>query len=230
MAGSLTIARHTATVRKQTPYFYQQNSEILQSIPNTPYWGVTLSTDLKFVIHLTIDVVKSYQCLAFVRRNLTYCPEKLRRLSYISLIRSKLEYSSSVWDPTCARTFTNWKWSSVGLYVLLILTVIMTAVYHKWLKISTYHLWKTEEKWIKLTLLYKIRNNLICINENGYLERADSRTRDASRNYKLKSDKTELFKHSFFTNTPKIWNNLPSVIKYTQSLEQFKTAVRQHFQ
>ena len=66
--------------------------------PSLPYLGVTLSTDLKFA--------KSYQCLAFVRRNLKYCPEKLRRLSYISLIRSKLEYSSSVWDPTCARTFT----------------------------------------------------------------------------------------------------------------------------
>ena len=63
-----------------------------------------------------------------------------------------------------------------------------------------------------------------------YLETADSCTRDASRNYNLKSDKTEPFKHSFFTNTPKIWNNLPSVIKDTQSLEQFTTAVRQHFQ
>ena len=50
-------------------------------------------------IGLNKNIAKSYQCLAFVRRNLKYCPEKLRRLSYISLIRSKLEYSSSVWDP-----------------------------------------------------------------------------------------------------------------------------------
>ena len=89
----------TATARKQTPYFYQLNGEILQSVPNTPYLGVTLSTDLKFNIHFNKNIAKSYQCLAFVRRNLKYCPEKLRRLSYISLIRSKLEYSSSVWDP-----------------------------------------------------------------------------------------------------------------------------------
>ena len=82
----------------------------------------------------------------------------------------------------------------------------------------------------KLTLLYKIRNNLQCIKENGSLERADSHTRDASRNYKLKSAKTELFKHSVFINTPKIWNNLPSVIKDTQSLESFKIAIRKHFQ
>ena len=89
----------SATARTQTPYFYQLNGEILQSVPNTPYLGVTLSTDLKFNIHLNKNIAKSYQCLAFVCRNLKYCPEKLRRLSYISLMRSKLEYSSSVWDP-----------------------------------------------------------------------------------------------------------------------------------
>ena len=72
---------------------------------------------------------------------------------------------------------------------------------------------ENRRKMNKLTLLYKIRNKLTCIKENGYLERADSCTRDASRNYKLKSAKTDIVMHSFFTNTPKIWNNLPSVIK-----------------
>ena len=52
----------TATARKQTPYFYQLNGEILQSVPNTPYLGVTLSTDLKFNIHLNKNIAKSYQC------------------------------------------------------------------------------------------------------------------------------------------------------------------------
>ena len=79
---------------------------------------------------------------------------------------------------------------------------------------------ENRRKMNKLTLLYQIRYNLLCIKENGYLERADSRTRDASRDYKLKSAKSELYKHSFFINTPKIWNKLPSVIKDTQSLEQ----------
>ena len=64
----------TATARKHSPYFHQLNWEILQSIPNTPYLGVTLSTDLKFNIHLNKNVAKSYECLAFARRNLKYCP------------------------------------------------------------------------------------------------------------------------------------------------------------
>ena len=59
---------------KQTPYFYQLIGEILQSIPNTPYLGVTLSTDLKFNIHLNINVAKSLP----VRRNLTYVSTAVR--------------------------------------------------------------------------------------------------------------------------------------------------------
>ena len=53
----------TDIARKQTPYFYQLNGEILQSIPNTPWLGVTFTTDLKFNIHLNKNVAKSYQCL-----------------------------------------------------------------------------------------------------------------------------------------------------------------------
>ena len=90
----------TATARKQTPYFYQLNGEILQSVPNTPYLGVTLSTDLKCNIHL------NKKCCQIIPMS-SFCPsqseilsgETATSISYISLIRSKLEYSSSVWDP-----------------------------------------------------------------------------------------------------------------------------------
>ena len=82
----------------------------------------------------------------------------------------------------------------------------------------------------KLTLLFKTGNNRLCIKEKGYLEKADSHTRYASRHYKLKSAKTDLLKRSFFISTHKICNNLPSVIKETQSLESFKTAITKHFQ
>ena len=64
--------------------------EKLQYVPNTPYLGVTLSRQTLNLIFtfLNKNVAKSYECLAFVRCNLKYCSEKLRRLFYISLIRS----------------------------------------------------------------------------------------------------------------------------------------------
>ena len=130
---------------------------------------------------------------------------------------------------TYARTFTILKWSSVGLHDLLSETSYESSV-TQMLKDLDLSSLENRRKINKLTVLYKIRNDLVCIKETGYLERADPRTRDASRNYKLKSAKTELFKHSFFINTPKIWNKLPSVIKDAQSLESFKIVIRKHYQ
>jgi len=42
---------------------------------------------------------KANSTLDLLRRNLHHCPEKLRELAYISLVRSGLEYCAAVWNP-----------------------------------------------------------------------------------------------------------------------------------
>ena len=42
---------------------------------------------------------KANSALGFLRRNLKNCPHECRKLAYITLVRSTLEYGSSVWDP-----------------------------------------------------------------------------------------------------------------------------------
>ena len=42
---------------------------------------------------------KANSTLGFLRRNLKYCPEECKRLSYIALVRPNLEYGAIVWDP-----------------------------------------------------------------------------------------------------------------------------------
>ena len=49
--------------------------------------------------HITNIVKKANSTLGFLRRNLKYCPEECKRLSYIALVRSTLEYGAIVWDP-----------------------------------------------------------------------------------------------------------------------------------
>ena len=145
VAQAKPACKHTIATRKC--YQYNTNGEILQSVPNTPYLGVTLSTDLKFNIHLNKNVAKSYQCLAFVRRNLKCCPEKLRRLSYISLIRSKLEYSSSVWDPHLRKDIHQLEMVQRRAARFIKHDYSYdSSVSQNCLKILTYHPWKTEEK------------------------------------------------------------------------------------
>ena len=45
---------------------------------------------------------KSNVRLGVLRRNLKKCPRNLKDLAYKSILRPKLEYASSVWDPYTA--------------------------------------------------------------------------------------------------------------------------------
>ena len=49
--------------------------------------------------HISTVAAGGQSELAFLGGNLEGCPGKLRDTAYVSLIRSALEYSSSVWHP-----------------------------------------------------------------------------------------------------------------------------------
>ena len=71
----------------------------LAQVNQNLYLGVLLSDDAKWGEHINKVSKKTNSTLAFLCRNLRYCPSKLKELAYNSLVRSTLEYSSTVWDP-----------------------------------------------------------------------------------------------------------------------------------
>ena len=91
--------------RSQTPHtqFYSLNSQILTEVDQTKYLGVTLSSELSWSPHISNTVSKAHSSLGFLRRNLRGCPEKLKETTYISLVRSVLEYAATIWDPRLSK-------------------------------------------------------------------------------------------------------------------------------
>ena len=87
------------SIRNTSSHLYQLDNTILQQVSTNPYLGITLSKDLQWSTHIQNIVKKSNSALRFLRRNLKNCPEECRKLAYISLVRSTLEYGSSIWDP-----------------------------------------------------------------------------------------------------------------------------------
>lgn len=87
------------SVRQKSNFFYQLDNHILQQVDSNPYLGVMISDDLQWKTHITKITKKANSTLGFLRRNLKYCPKDCKRLAYISLVRSTLEYGSCVWDP-----------------------------------------------------------------------------------------------------------------------------------
>ena len=75
---------------------------ILQGITkvnNNPYLGVIISDDLKWAPHINKICNRANFTLGFIRRNLKNCDKKFKETAYISLVRSVLDYSSTIWDP-----------------------------------------------------------------------------------------------------------------------------------
>ena len=64
------------------------------------YLGVTLSNDFEWSKHIaTMKKQVELQDFVFWRCNLKGCPDKLMQTAYFSLIRSFMEYGTTLWDP-----------------------------------------------------------------------------------------------------------------------------------
>ena len=86
---------------KKSPqhFYYNMHGHILESVQSAKYMGVTLSADLKWNNHIQQMTSKANKSLSFIRRNLQINSKSVKDRAYQSLVRPKLEYCSSVWDP-----------------------------------------------------------------------------------------------------------------------------------
>ena len=79
-------------------YTYTLDNHILEKVNNNPYLGVIISDDLKLAPHINKICNRANSTLGFIRRNLKKCDKKFKETAYSSLVRSVLDYSSTIWD------------------------------------------------------------------------------------------------------------------------------------
>ena len=152
---------------------------------------------------------------------------KFKETAYISLVRSVLEYSCSVWDPyhekdiaklekvqrNAARFVKNdyTRQSSV--------TSIMQDLNWKPL-----HLRRRESR---LVLFYKIVNNLVAIPPENHLIKNQRNLRNThNQQYEHKRVQIDPFKFSYFPRTIIDWNSLSKQEVACQSLGKFKAVMQ----
>ena len=71
----------------------------LENVESIKNLGVTITNDLRWNTHVNNVCTKANRTLGFLRRNLHSCPQEVKEAAYKGLVRSVLEYGSSVWDP-----------------------------------------------------------------------------------------------------------------------------------
>ena len=78
---------------------YTMNNITLSIVSNHPYLGLEFDGKMSWNPHIEQITAKANRVLGFLRRNLKNCPQTVKALAYTSLVRPKLEYCASIWDP-----------------------------------------------------------------------------------------------------------------------------------
>ena len=214
-------------VRSSNPLqmFYQINNTILDRVDACTYLGVTLSNDMRWTSHISSCAKKANARLGFMRRNLKGCPQKLKRMAYVSLVRSLMEYSSAIWDPYLAKDKSMLEAIQRRAARWITKDYSSSASVTSMLKDLGLEELSQRRQDQRLILMYKIVHELVAVNtEDLGLMAADSRTR-ASHSYKLRQSPslTSELRYSFAIRTTPEWNNLPALVAEADSLGIFKS-------
>ena len=90
---------HIARSKTQSK-FYELCGEFISTVDSAKYLGVIISKDLDWHEQVCSVAKKANSVLQLVARNLHNCTRSTRALAYTSLVRPKMEFSATVWDPT----------------------------------------------------------------------------------------------------------------------------------
>ena len=241
---------YTLSVKQKTSYFYQLNKTILQEVDSNPYLGVIISKDLQWTKHIDKITKKANSTLGFIKRNLKHAPQNSKRLAYISLVRSTLEYAAVVWDPYkqgdinklertqrhAARFITrDYKSKHEGCVRGMLRKLGLPDLQDR----------RMEKR---LVMLYKIVGGMVpAMKADAFLTPIKSKRKirttkfkdcdtkniidtyqtNNNKCYKVDSFNTEVYKNSFFVKTVCDWNTLNDRIVGAETVSSFSTAVQE---
>ena len=166
--------------------------------------------------HIDQVTAKANKVLVFLRRNLKNCPQFLKELAYTLLVRPKLEYCASIWDP--------YRQSKINQ---------LEHTQHRAARFVLSKPWKRSERenqestssmvqslgWetlqrrrrnARLTLMYKVYNNHVEVPQ-CYLPPWPSIDTHGTHDHSLRQMPCNIdaYKNSFFPRFVVDWNRLP---------------------
>ena len=207
---------------------YTLDGTVLESVHHHPYLGIELTSNLNWGKHISNIVGKANRTLGFLRRNLGKCPESVKNQAYTTLIRPRLEYCSSVWDPYTHKQVKDIEGIQrraarfvKGCYVRTPATVTKPLKELEWSTLQQ------RRQMSRLTMMYKIVNDQSSPAQiPDYVQKKTRVTRSFHpKRFINLGSKSNTYKYSFFIKTVKEWNGLPDELIEQETLESFKSAL-----
>ena len=186
------------------------------SINETSYLQQALYYKLSWAEHISNTVSKANKVLGLLRRNLNSCSPFVKETAYKSLVRPRLEYCSSIWDPY-HQEYKN-KLESVERRAARFVCRDIRRQSHVSDMLRDLN-WKTLEdrrNIYRLTLSYKSVHNIVAINIDEHYANHEKRNittrKTSSISFTHPTARKNCCRHSFIPRTVAEWNRLPATI------------------
>ena len=200
----------------------------IEQVQSFHYLGLSFTPKLSWSDQITVIAQKAHRLMGHLYRQFyKSCSSPTLLSLYFSIIRSVLEYSFIVWDPSSATHSSNLE--SVQYFALKVISKSWSSSYASLLsqlkvdRLSTCRLQR------KLLIAFQIQNNLLHYPNPPlipYKPPHHYQLRSANV-HNLESIPTKFFnllsfQNSFFPSVIRLWNTLPDSAKSTLSISEFK--------
>ena len=85
--------------RNPIQHSYSMQDSVLETVDHHTYLGIEISSKLTWNLHVSNISSKANRTLGLLRRHLHSCKPNIKEIAYKSLVRPKLEFCCSIWDP-----------------------------------------------------------------------------------------------------------------------------------
>ena len=189
---------------------YTIDGEELQRVKSAKYLGITLTEKLSWREHVREVAKRAMNTLKFARRSLRNCRKTTKEKTYKALVRPKLEYSASAWDPYR-------KCDVEALEAVQRRTArFVTSSYERCESVTALLAeldWTTLEarrKRSRLVNLYKCVTDQNALRLPDHVQKSDRRLR---QRFVTPYCRTDVYKYSYYPRTIRDWNDLPLRIR-----------------
>jgi hypothetical protein len=205
---------------------YKLCDQTLEIVDSHPYLGVHLQNDMKWDTQVAHATSKASRILGLIKRNLSNCSEQLKSTAYTSLVRPHTEYAATAWDPHTkahckqleriqrnAARFVKHNYSkSEGTVTKLLQDLEWPSL-------------QSRRSAARLTLMYKMNNDLISIPSDQYLTPVTRQglRRKNTNTFQQPHCRINTYKNSYFPRTIREWNELPETAVQAKSVDSFKS-------